>query len=203
MSLCGAWKCAYAGRMTERIDDGKSRCSWVNLNNPAYVAYHDSEWCVPTHDDHELFEMLVLEGFQAGLTWESILNRRQGFRDAFDNFDVNAVAAYDAQNMADLKNDARIIRNGAKIKAAVSNANVFRDIAAEYGSFSRYLWNWSDGEVVYEVGQSTSPLSEALSKDLKKRGMKFVGPTIMYSYLQAAGVINSHEPGCYLYKVQR
>lgn len=178
--------------------DGKVRCPWANPKNPAYLHYHDFEWGVPVHDDRTLFEMLILEGFQAGLSWECILNKRQAFRAAFDGFDVEAVAGYGAEKLEALAQDPGIVRNRRKISAAVTNARAFLDIQAQFGSFDRYLWQWTDGKVVRETGLATSPLSDAISRDLQKRGMKFVGSTIIYAYLQAVGVINSHEPDCFL-----
>lgn len=178
--------------------DGKVRCPWANPKNPAYLHYHDFEWGVPVHDDHTLFEMLILEGFQAGLSWECILNKRQAFRAAFDGFDVKRVAGYSQEKLEALAQNPGIVRNRRKIAAAVTNARAFLDIQAQFGSFDRYLWHWTDGKVVRETGLATSPLSDAISKDLQKRGMKFVGSTIIYAYLQAVGVIDSHEPGCFL-----
>lgn len=175
-----------------------NRCSWVNMKNPLYVQYHDSEWGVPLHDDRRLFEMLILEGFQAGLTWECILNKRENFRCAFDGFDQEIISRYDDIKCAELLNDEGIIRNRLKIKAAVQNSSAFLKIQKEYGSFDRYIWGFTDGKVVYESCdiRTTSPLSDQISKDLKKRGMKFVGSTIIYSYLQAVGIINGHEKDC-------
>jgi DNA-3-methyladenine glycosylase I len=178
--------------------DGKPRCSWANPSNEAYIRYHDEEWGQPVYDDQKLFEMLVLESFQAGLTWECILNKREAFRLAFDQFDLEQVCAYDAQKESELLANSEIIRNKLKIRAAVNNANVFRKIQTEFGSFSQYLWQWTDKKIVYEIGLSSSTLSEKISKDLKKRGMKFVGPVIIYAYLQAVGLIYSHEEGCFL-----
>ena len=178
--------------------DGKQRCWWANPNNEAYVRYHDEEWGVPMRDDRMLFEMLILEGFQAGLSWECVLNKRAAFRRAFDNFDAQAVSAYGPEKLAALQSDAGIIRNRLKIRAAVGNARAFLAIQQEFGSFASYLWGWTDGQAVHETGLASSPLSDAVSKDLKKRGMKFVGTTIIYAYLQAVGVICSHEKGCFL-----
>lgn len=178
-------------------NDGKMRCRWANPKNPLYVQYHDEEWGIPVHDDHRLFEMLILENFQAGLSWECVLNKREAFREAFDNFDLNAVCAYDEDKMNALSQNPKIIRNRLKIRAAVNNARIFRAIQEEYGSFSVYLWHWTKNQIIREIGVTSSPLSDAISKDLKKRGMKFVGTVIMYSYLQAVGVINSHEEGCF------
>lgn len=178
--------------------DGKNRCRWVNPANTSYMRYHDEEWGKPVHDDHALFEMLILENFQAGLSWECVLNKREALRRAFDGFDLQKVAAYSEEKLEALQADPAIIRNRLKIQATVVNAQVFRSIQREWGSFDRYLWNWTDGNIVREVGKAGSPLSDAISKDLKKRGMKFVGSIIIYAYLQAVGVINSHESGCFL-----
>ena len=175
------------------------RCCWVNLQNPLYVHYHDQEWGKPNHDDRYLFEMLVLESFQAGLSWECVLNKRENFRAAFDNFDVQKVANYDEHKIAELLTNAGIIRNRLKIKAAIDNAKIFQQIQAEYGTFDRYLWQFTAGQPVVNrdgVLRATSPLSDTIAHDLQKRGMRFVGSTIIYSYLQAAGVIDDHEPNC-------
>ena len=190
--------------MSENIQypDHKKRCSWANPKNPRYIQYHDEEWGVPVYDDKILFQMLILESFQAGLSWECVLNKKEAFRRAFDGFDLETVCAYDAHKMETLRQDEGIIRNRLKIKAAVNNARIFREIAAEYGSFANYLWGYTDGKVVYENDKVSSPLSDAISKDLIKRGMKFVGTTIIYAYLQAVGVIYSHEEGCYLCRQQ-
>lgn len=178
--------------------DGRPRCRWANPENPRYLHYHDCEWGVPVHDDRTLFEMLILEGFQAGLSWECVLNKREAFRRAFDGFDWEKVAAYDAEKCAALAADSAIIRNRRKIAAAVQNARMFGEIRREWGSFDAWLWHWTKGETLREQGLCTSPLSDAISADLRRRGMKFVGSTIIYSYLQAVGVLWSHEPGCFL-----
>lgn len=178
--------------------DGKTRCRWANPNNELYLHYHDNEWGVPVHDDHKLFEMLILECFQAGLSWECVLNKQEAFRQAFDGFDLDKVCAYDEIKMDELRRNPGIIRNRLKIRAAVNNACIFRQIQQEYGSFSDYLWHWTDGRTIYENDQVSSPLSDQISKDLQLRGMKFVGTVIIYSYLQAVGVIYSHEEGCFL-----
>ena len=174
------------------------RCSWCNEKNPLYVEYHDHEWGVPVHDDRKLFEMLLLETFQAGLSWECVLRKREAFREAFDGFDFRLVAGYGEEKLEQLRQDAGIIRNRLKIKAAVSNARAFISIRDEYGSFDRYIWSFTDGRTVFETGLTTSPLSDTVSRDLKRQGMTFVGSTIIYSYLQAIGVINSHEPECWV-----
>ncbi len=178
--------------------DGKTRCRWANPKNERYIRYHDEEWGVPVHEDRKLFEMLILECFQAGLSWECVLNKQDAFREAFDGFGLDNVCAYDEDKLEALRNNPGIIRNRLKIQAAVTNAKVFREIQKEYGSFSGYLWRWTDGKVVYEIGQTSSELSDRISKDLKKRGMKFVGTTVIYAYLQAVGMIYSHEHDCFL-----
>lgn len=178
--------------------DGRQRCFWANPKNERYVRYHDEEWGRPVHDDGKLFEILLLECFQAGLSWECVLNKREGFRRAFAGFDLEKVCAFTAEDVERLTQDAAIIRHRRKIEAAIGNARVFRCIQQEFSSFDCYLWQWTEGEVLHEYGRTTSPLSDALSKDLKKRGMRFVGSTTIYSYLQAVGVIESHEPNCFL-----
>ncbi len=178
--------------------DGKTRCFWADPKNRLYVKYHDEEWGVPVYDDHKLFEMLILESFQAGLSWACILNKRENFRSAFDNFDLDTVCSYGPDKIEELMCDSGIVRNRLKIAAAVKNARIFRDVAKEYGSFSNYLWSWTGGRTIHEIGLTSSPLSDAVSKDLRRRGMKFVGTTIIYAYLQAVGVIYSHDGSCYL-----
>ena len=177
----------------------RRRCRWVNLKNPRYIRYHDEEWGRPHYDDGYLFELLVLESFQAGLSWECILNKRESFRTAFDGFDCRKVAAYTQEKMDALAADPSIVRNRRKIAAAVNNARIFLTIQEEFGSFSNYLWHFTRGEqVVHRDGllRASSPLSDAVSRDLKGRGMRFVGSVIIYSYLQAAGIIDDHEPEC-------
>lgn len=178
----------------------KVRCKWCNLNNPLYVKYHDEEWCVPTYDDSDLFEFIVLEAFQAGLSWETILNKRENFRVAFDNFDPLVIKEYDDNKINELMNDKGIIRNRRKIDAAIVNAKVFLEIQAEWGTFSKYIWHFTEGKIIYETGKASSELSDQISKDLKKRGMKFVGTTIIYAYLQSIGIIYSHDEECFMYK---
>lgn len=176
------------------------RCSWVNLNNPLYVNYHDNEWGIPVYEDNKLFEMLLLESFQAGLSWECILNKRESFKESFDNFDYEKISKYDDNKVNELIENKNIIRNRRKITAAIKNAKIFMEIQKEYKSFSNYIWHFTKGNVIYEYNKTTSSLSDEISKDLYKRGMRFVGSTIIYSYLQAIGVINSHEPNCFLQK---
>lgn len=178
----------------------KKRCAWCNLKNQKYVEYHDNEWGVANFDDKYLFEMLILESFQAGLSWECVLNKRDSFRQAYDNFDLEKVCNYDEKKKQELISNAGIIRNKLKVNASVNNAKIFRDIKNEFGTFYNYLKTFTNGETYYEVGLTSSELSDKISKDLKKRGMKFVGTTIIYSYLQAVGIINSHDKDCFMYK---
>jgi len=185
---------------SEEVYMEKNRCRWCNLDNPLYVKYHDEEWCVPAYDDKVLFEFIILESFQAGLSWETILNKRESFRIAFDDFNVELIKDYTEEKIAELMNNKCIIRNRRKIDAAINNAKVFKDIQAEWGSFSDYIWHFTDGQVICEVDKTSSELSDFVSKDMKRRGMKFVGTTIIYSYLQAIGVIYSHEKECFMYK---
>ena len=177
-----------------------TRCRWCNLKNPLYIAYHDQEWGKPRFDEQHLFEMLVLESFQAGLSWECVLNKRENFRRAFDDFELERVMAYDEEKMEALRNDPGIIRNRLKIKAAVNNARIFKAIQDEFGSFQNYLRQYWDGETVYDCVSTTSALSDAISADLCRRGMKFMGSTIAQSFLQAVGIINAHEEACDFYR---
>lgn len=176
------------------------RCSWVKLNNPLYVKYHDEEWGKLVKDEQKLFELLILETFQAGLSWECVLNKREAFRQAFDNFDLNKIENYDEKKINLLLNNPYIIRNKLKIKATINNAKIYRSIQNEFQSFNRYLQSFAMNNVIYEIGKTKSELSDKISKDLYKRGMRFVGSTIIYSYLQAIGIINSHETDCFCYK---
>lgn len=179
-----------------------NRCLWANTNNPLYIKYHDEEWGVPSHDDNYLFEMLILEGFQAGLSWECILNKREAFRKAFDNFDYKKIMKYDEKKIEELLSNPGIVRNRLKVRGAIKNAVAFDSIRKEYGTFDKYIWNFTEGKVVKNQDgkfRTTSPLSDKISKDLKKRGMTFVGSTIIYSYLQAIGIIDDHERICYKY----
>ena len=178
----------------------KKRCKWCNLKNPIYVDYHDYEWCVPNFDEQYLYEMLILESFQAGLSWECVLNKRDSFREAYDNFDLDKVCTYDERKMEELRENKAIIRNKLKIKASINNSKIFKEIAKEYGSFYEYLKTFTKDEILYETDKTTNELSDAISVDLKKRGMTFVGSVIIYSYLQAIGVICSHDKDCFLYK---
>ena len=178
----------------------KKRCKWCNLKNPLYVKYHDNEWCVQNFDDKYLFEMLILESFQAGLSWECILNKRENFKEAYDNFDLEKVCLYDDEKIEEFIKNKGIVRNKLKIKASINNTKIFKSIKEEYGSFYNYLYTFTNGKIIYEIGKTTNHLSDKISKDLKKRGMKFVGSTIIYSYLQAIGIIYSHDEECYLFQ---
>ncbi|WP_297826162.1 DNA-3-methyladenine glycosylase I [uncultured Methanobrevibacter sp.] len=174
----------------------KKRCSWVS-EEEVYIRYHDDEWGVPTHDDRELFEMLVLESFQAGLSWITILKKRENFKRAFDDFDVEKVAGYGEDKINELRENKEIIRHKGKITSAITNAKVFIEIQEEFGSFDEYIWSFTDGNIIKAEYLTESDLSKAISKDLKKRGMKFVGPTIIYSYLESIGIIDNHEKECF------
>lgn len=176
-----------------------NRCKWCNLENSKYVDYHDSEWGILNLDENYLFEMLVLESFQAGLSWECILNKRKAFAQAFDNFDIDKIINYDEVKINSLLNNKDIVRNKLKINATINNALIFKTIEKEKGSFKNYILKYFKEYPIYEVGKTTSVISDNISNDLKLRGMKFVGSTIIYSYLQAIGLINSHENDCFLY----
>lgn len=178
------------------------RCKWCNLNNTKYVKYHDSEWGMKNFDEKYLFEMLILESFQAGLSWECVLNKREEFRLAFDNFDIDKICNYDNEKVEELLRNDKIIKNRLKIIATINNSRVFRKIQSEYGSFASYLKTFTKEDVIYEIGKTTNCISDDLSKDLKKRGMKFVGSIVIYSYLQAIGAIYSHERECFMYKTK-
>ena len=178
----------------------EKRCKWCNLNNPKYIEYHDNEWCKPNYDDKYLFEMLILESFQAGLSWECVLNKRDDFRKAYDNFDIDKICNYDDTKIQELLNNDKIIRNKLKIKASITNSKIFKSIQNEYGSFYNYLKKFMNQDIIYEIDVTTNDLSDSISNDLRKRGMKFVGSTIIYSFLQAVGIIYSHDKECFLYK---
>ncbi len=177
----------------------KKRCNWATDVEEIYVKYHDEEWGIPTHDDRQLFEMLVLESFQAGLSWITILKKRENFKKAFDNFDVVKVANYDENKVNELRENAGIIRHKGKINAAIKNAQVFIEIQDEFGSFDEYIWGFTEGKIIKAEFLTESDLSKRISKDLKKRGMSFVGPTIIYSYLESIGIIDNHQQNCFKY----
>ncbi|PKN78258.1 MAG: DNA-3-methyladenine glycosylase I [Candidatus Cloacimonetes bacterium HGW-Cloacimonetes-1] len=180
----------------------RNRCNWPGTND-LMIQYHDLEWGVPVYDDSKLFEFIVLDSFQAGLSWSCILNKRENFRSAFDSFDAQKIAAYDEHKVAELMADSGIIRNRLKILATVNNARRFLEVQSEFGSFAQYIWQFVDGKMILNQWEDTahipasSPESDAMSKDLKKRGFKFVGTTICYAFMQAAGMINDHLITCY------
>ena len=174
-----------------------NRCKWAMNVNEIYTKYHDEEWGEPVHDDQKLYEMLILESFQAGLSWSCILNKRENFKKAFDNFDIDKIINYDEIKIQELQKNEGIIRNKLKIKATINNSKIFKEIQKEYGSFDKYIWSFTNNETIYEFDKVSSELSDSISRDLKKRGMTFVGTIIIYSYLQAVGIINSHESQCF------
>lgn len=176
------------------------RCFWCNMKNPKYIEYHDNEWGKLRLDDAYLFEMLLLESFQAGLSWECVLNKREYFRDAFDFFDYEKISLYGEEKVKELTENPKIIRNKLKIKSSIENAKIFIDIQNEYGSFLNYLKLFWDGNVIYDNVSLTSPISDSISKDMKNRGMKFLGSTVVQSFLQAVGIINAHTNECFLLK---
>lgn len=183
----------------------KKRCHWVG-SDPLYLEYHDTEWGVPLYNDHKIFEFLILETFQAGLSWMTILKKRENFRKALDNFDYKKISKYNEVKFDELMNDKGIIRNRLKIKATISNAIAFIEIQKEFGSFSKYIWNFVDNKPIQNNYNSVNDvpakteLSDIISLDLKKRGFKFVGSTIVYSHMQATGMVNDHTPDCFRYK---
>lgn len=181
----------------------KRRCEWTGTVNDEYIAYHDTEWGVPVHDDRKQFEFLLLEGAQAGLSWWTILSRREGYRQAFADFDPQRIARFTKKKIERLLGNDRIIRNRLKINAAVTNAQAFLDVQEEFGSFDDYIWQFVDGRTILNKWKrlsdlpATTPQSDALSKDLKRRGFKFVGSTIMYAHMQAVGMVNDHLVSCF------
>ena len=180
----------------------KKRCFWVREDSPLYCAYHDDEWGTPIRDDQSMYALFLLELFQAGLSWITLLKKRDAFSAAFDGFDVEKIAAYDEQKVETLLQDAGIIRSRGKIEAAIGNAKIVLELNREYGSFCNYLWSFSGGKVVLSPdGQprTTSPLSDRISADMKKRGMRYAGSVTIHSFLQAAGIVNEHEESCYRY----
>ncbi|MFD1553458.1 DNA-3-methyladenine glycosylase I [Putridiphycobacter roseus] len=183
----------------------KVRCQW-SVKTEKERLYHDQEWGVPVHDDQKLFEMLILEGAQAGLSWSTILNKREGYRKAFHHFDLDRIIGYSPAYLDELATNPEIVRNKLKIKSTQTNAIAFKKVQEEFGSFDQYIWRFVNHQVIQNNSQSfsdlavTSPESEAMSKDLKKRGFKFVGSTIMYAYMQAVGMVNDHEKTCFRFK---
>lgn len=185
--------------------NNKKRCAWVSTD-PLYIEYHDKEWGKPVYNDDTLFEFLVLETFQAGLSWITILKKRENFRKAFDNFDYKKIANYNENKIQELLLDAGIIRNKLKVRATVSNAQKFMEIQEEFGSFSNYIWAFTNEKIIVgnwknlQEAPATTPLSDTISKDLKKRGFKFVGSTVMYAFLQAVGIVNDHTTDCFCFE---
>ena len=182
----------------------KNRCAWC-VGDPLYEAYHDEEWGVPVYDDETLFEFLILETFQAGLSWITVLRKRENFRKAFDGFDYKKIANYNQSKIESLLQDSGIIRNKLKVNATVTNAQAFMRVQDEFGSFSKYIWGFTDGKPIKNAYKTLSdvpantPLSDAISKDLKKRGFKFVGTTVVYAHMQATGMVNDHVIDCFRY----
>lgn len=185
--------------------ENKTRCAWCEKDD-LYRNYHDNEWGKPVYDDETIFEFLILETFQAGLSWYTVLSKRENFRKAFDNFDLIKIANYSEDKMAKLAEDTGIIRNKLKIKATVTNAQAFLNVQKEFGTFSKYIWGFVDGKPIDNLPKTlnevkaTTPISDALSKDLKKRGFKFVGSTVMYAHMQATGMVNDHVVDCHTRK---
>lgn len=187
----------------------KTRCSWAGATDPLMIAYHDGEWGVPSHDDRHFFEMLTLEGAQAGLNWRTILYKRDGYRRAFDNFDPRKVARYDARKVKSLLADPGIVRNRLKVGSTIDNARAFLAVQKEFGSFDAYIWTFVGGKPIVNSWQRLSQIpaktreSDAMSKDLKKRGFRFVGSTICYAFMQATGLVNDHAVDCFCYPATR
>ncbi len=177
-----------------------NRCKWCNEKNPLYVEYHDQEWGILQTDEKYLLEMLILESFQAGLSWECVLNKRKSFQEAYDQFDLDKIMNYSEDKIQELINNPNLIRNKRKVKASIENARIFHNIQNEFGSFYKYLLSFTKGKEYYEYTKTTNKASDAISKDLQKRGMHFVGSITIYAFLQAIGIIHSHEQNCFLYK---
>ena len=177
------------------------RCKWCNIKNKVYVDYHDNEWGVLNLEEKYLLEMLILESFQSGLSWECILNKREAFKKAYDNFDIEKILKYDLNKINELINNKDIIKNKLKIKYSIENTKIFKSISLKYNGFGNYLLSFFKKYPIYETGKVTSNISDLISKDLKSKGMKYVGSKVIYSYLQAIGLINSHENGCFKQKI--
>lgn len=176
------------------------RCKWARNLDELYIQYHDKEWGTPVHNDQTLYEMLILELFQAGLSWNCILKKRKNFEKAFDYFNIEKVIKYDDKKILELQNNQEIVRNKLKINATINNTNIFKKIQKEYKTFDNYIWSFTNYKTIYETNKTSSELSDKISKDLKSKGMKFIGTIIIYSYLQSIGIINSHEQQCFRYK---
>ena len=185
------------------MNKNKKRCQWVSLKNPLYLKYHDEEWGVPVHDDKKLFSKLILDGAQAGLSWFTILKKRENYKKAFDGWDYKKIAKYDEGKIGELLKNKGIVRNKLKIESVIKNAKSFMDIQKEFGSFDKYIWGFVNGKTIQNKFKKMSDLpaktelSDTISKDLKKRGMNFVGPTIIYAYMQAIGIVNDHTVDCF------
>lgn len=193
-------------KKTTRTQKKLQRCPWPSVKDKLYLKYHDEEWGVPTYSDRLIYEFLVLETFQAGLSWRTVLYKRKNFKKAFANFDFNKVAKFDEKDKTRLMNDAGIIRNRLKIEAAINNAQKFVEVRKEFGTFSKYMWSWVKGKPILnkvhtvDGFKTTSPEAIAWAKDLKKRGFKFLGPTVVYAHMQAIGMVNDHLVSCFRYK---
>ncbi len=198
-------KCETTNNMTPNTKQ-IIRCPWANPKNPLYIKYHDEEWGVPVHDDQKIFEFLILESFQAGLSWEIVLNKREGFRKAFENFDPKKVSKFSKKDVARLKIDASIIRNEAKIRATINNAQRFLEVQKEFKTFDKYIWGFTKNKTIYNKWKMlkdlppTSDLSNEITNDLKKRGFKFLGPKVVYAHMQATGMVHDHIINCFRYK---
>jgi len=192
--------------MTYLINVMKKRCGWLNLTKQYYVSYHDKDWGVPVHDDKKLFEFLILEGAQAGLSWNTILKKRENYRKAFDNWNYNKIAKYASEKEQELLQNAGIVRNKLKIRSTIKNAQVFIEIQKEFGSFNKYIWDFVNNKQIVNGFErmkdipSRTDISDKISKDLKRRGMNFVGSTIIYAFMQAIGMVNDHQIDCFRYK---
>ncbi len=184
----------------------QKRCAWAEGSSPRMLKYHDTEWGVPVHNDRKLFEFLILEGAQAGLSWQTVLNRRSNYRKAFDNFNTKKIAKYTSKDIKRLLNDKGIIRNHLKIEATIDNAKRFHEVKKEFGSFDKYIWQFVGGKTIKNKFKKLSELpaqtneSKIMSRDLKKRGFRFVGPTICYAFMQAVGMVNDHTTDCFRYR---
>lgn len=178
------------------------RCFWCNEKNLKYIEYHDNEWGVPVHDDTLLLEMLTLEMFHSGLSWEIVLNKRDNFKSAFKEYNLEDFCSMTEQDIEELLNNTGIVRHRKKIESAINNAKVFKKIQEEFESFSKYIWSFTDNKIIYETTKTKSNLSDIILKDLKMRGMKFLGSTTVYAYLQAVGIINSHDKDCFCHKLK-
>ncbi len=179
------------------------RCFWVDEKSEIYKDYHDNEWGIPKYDDQQLLELLILESFQAGLSWLTVLKKRESFRAEFDNFNIDKIVLYDDKKIDSMLSNPKIIRSKNKILSAINNAKIFKQIQAEYGSFSNYIWGFTDGKIIKrtkDILPVSTELSDKISTDLKKRGMKYVGTVIIYSYLQAVGIVDDHDFDCFKHK---